>query len=134
MPKRRRGLNRKFLSGYLRSDTLPTFESLIRFFFVTIRYQELIPQLAPYTVSYNKTVESVRSVVSSTTSLESQSLIFAFGGPDLFFTRTSPSRGFDLLPDSFSRELVSFVTVGVVIALLVVKRMGSKKALKQGWQ
>ena len=94
---------------------------------------ELIPQPSSAIITYNQTVESVTSVVSSTTSLESQSLIFAFGGPDLFFTRTSPSKGFDLLPDSFSRVIVSIVTVGLVIVLFVVMRIGSNKALKQGW-
>ena len=84
-------------------------------------------------LNYNQTVESIRSIVSTSSALESQSLVFAFGGPDLFFTRTSPSRGFDLLPDSFSKVLVSLVTVGLLVVLFVVKRMGSKKIVKQGW-
>jgi hypothetical protein len=84
-------------------------------------------------LNYNQTIESIQSIVSTPTSLESQSLVFAFGGPDLFFTRTSPSRGFDLLPDSFSKVLVSVVTVGLVVVLFVVKRMGNKKTVKQGW-
>lgn len=96
-------------------------------------YNELIIQVPFMVVSYNQTVESVSSVVSAPTALESQSLILAFGGPDLFFTRTSPSKGFDLLPDSFSRELVSIVSVGLVIVLFVVRRMGSQKALKNSW-
>jgi hypothetical protein len=97
------------------------------------RYKEIIPEVTLLALNYNQTVESVTSVVASPTSLESQSLIFAFGGPDLFFTRTSPSRGFDLLPDSFSKELVSIVSVGLVIVLFVVRRIGSNKALKYGW-
>lgn len=84
-------------------------------------------------LNYNQTVDSVRSIVSTPSSLESQSLVFAFGGPDLFFTRTSPSRGFDLLPDSFSKLLVSIVTIGLLAVLFVVKQMGSKKIVKQGW-
>ena len=97
-------------------------------------YSELIPQVPLTVLSYNQTIESVSSIVSVPTSLESQSLVMAFGGPDLFFTRTSPSRGFDLLPDSFSRVLVSIVSVGLVIVLFVVQRMGSQKILKQAWQ
>jgi len=65
--------------------------------------------------------------------LESQSLVFGFGGPDLFFTRTSPTKGFDLLPETFNKILVGSTTAGIVIALLVVQRMGKKKTLKQGW-
>ena len=102
-------------------------------FFYINRYRELLPEVPFLTLSYNQTVEAASSIVSAPTSLESQSLVLAFGGPDLFFTRTSPTKGFDLLPDSFSRVLVSFVSIGLVIVLFVVKRMGSKKALKQGW-
>jgi hypothetical protein len=96
-------------------------------------YSELIPQISPMALTYNQTIDSVTSIVTAPTSLESQSLILAFGGPDLFFTRTSPSKGFDLLPDSFSRLLVSIVSVSLVIVLFVVKRIGNNKALKQGW-
>lgn len=84
-------------------------------------------------LSYDLTIESAKSIVSTPTALESQSLVFVFGGPDIFFARTSPSRGFDLLPDSFSRVLVSIVVVGLLIVLFVVNRMASGKALKQGW-
>lgn len=94
---------------------------------------ELVPEVSLHVLNYNQTVLAVTNVVTSPTSLESQSLIFAFGGPDLFFTRTSPSKGFDLLPDSFSKILVSIVSIGLIIVLFVVRRMGSKKALKQGW-
>jgi hypothetical protein len=96
-------------------------------------YTELIPEVPLLALSYNKTIESATSIISSETSLESQSLILAFGGADLFFTRTSPTKGFDLLPDSFSRVLVSIVSIGLVVILFVVKRMGSKKGLKQSW-
>jgi ER membrane protein complex subunit 1 len=96
-------------------------------------YSELIIQVPYLIISYNQTLEAVTSVVSVPTALESQSLVLAFGGPDLFFTRTSPSKGFDLLPDSFSRVLVFIVTSGLVILLFVIQRMGSKKALKNSW-
>jgi len=96
-------------------------------------YSELIVQMPQSVLSYNHTLEAVASIVSVPTALESQSLVLAFGGPDLFFTRTSPSKGFDLLPDSFSRVLVSIVTAGLVVVLFVIKRMGSQKALKNNW-
>ena len=97
------------------------------------RYKELIPAVPLMALTYNKTVDSATSIVSSYTALESQSLILAFGGPDIFFARTSPSKGFDLLPDSFSRVLVSIVVFGLLCVLLVVKRMASRKALSHSW-
>ena len=56
-------------------------------------YQELIPESPLFSLTYNQTNEPFTSLVSTTTSLESQSLVFGFGGPDIFFTRTSPTKG-----------------------------------------
>lgn len=99
-----------------------------------VPYNELIMQVPFAAISRNLTIESVSAVVSAPTALESQSLVIAFGGPDLFFTRTSPSKGFDLLPDSFSRIFVSIVTGALVVILFVAQRMASQKELKQAWQ
>lgn len=85
------------------------------------QYSELIPLVSYTSLSYSQLVESVASIVSSQTDLESQTLVLAFGGPDIFFTRTSPSRGFDLLPESFNRPLLSIVVAGLLIVLFVVK-------------
>jgi len=96
-------------------------------------YKEMIPASPILSLNYNQTMEPFTSIVSATTALESQSLVFGFGGPDLFFTRTSPTKGFDLLPETFNKMLVGAATLGIVAALFVVKRMGTKKALKQSW-
>jgi hypothetical protein len=98
-----------------------------------MQYAELIPTVSYTSLSYHQTVESVQSIISAPTDLESQSLILAFGGPDIFFARTSPSRGFDLLPDSFNRILLSVVVVGLLALLITVQRMVSKKVRKQAW-
>ena len=97
------------------------------------QYSELIPTVTYMSLSYNQTVESATSIITSPTYLESQSIVLAFGGPDIFFARTSPSRGFDLLPDSFNRVLLSFVVAAIVVVLVVARRMESKKLKKQGW-
>ena len=94
---------------------------------------ELIPEVPLMALSYNRTVESAHSIVSAYTALESQSLVFVFGGPDLFFARTSPSKGFDLLPDDFSQVAVSIVVLGLLVVLFVVSRMASNKQVTQGW-
>jgi ER membrane protein complex subunit 1, C-terminal len=98
-----------------------------------VPYRELIPAIPLQSLTYNRTLEPFSHVVASETSLESQSLVIGFGGPDLFFARTSPTKGFDLLPETFNKALVGLVTVGIVVAFFVVKRMGSRKALKMGW-
>ncbi|KAG7341174.1 DUF1620 domain containing protein [Nitzschia inconspicua] len=98
-----------------------------------IPYRELIPDSPLLSLTYNQTTEPFTRIVSAETSLESQSLVLGYGGPDLFFTRTSPTKGFDLLPETFNKVLVGIVTVGIVVAVLVVQRMGDKKALQQSW-
>ena len=96
-------------------------------------YRELIPSSPLLSLTYNQTMEPFTHIVTAETSLESQSLVLGFGGPDLFFTRTSPSKGFDLLPETFNKALVGAASAGIVFALLVVKRMGTKKVLQQSW-
>jgi len=97
------------------------------------QYGEFIPSVTYLTLSYHLNVENVRGIVTAPTDLESQSLILAYGGPTLFFTRTSPSRGFDLLPDSFNRPLLSVVVVGLIAVTVVVRQRVSAKFQKQGW-
>lgn len=97
------------------------------------RYSPLVPLISLLSPSYNQTVHSVRSIISTSTALESQSLVLAFGGPDIFFTRMAPSKGFDLLPDSFNRPLLSLVVLSLLVLLGVVRNMSSKKMVKMGW-
>jgi len=98
-----------------------------------VQYHELIQTVSYMALSYNQTVESVHSIITAPTDAESQTLILAFGGPDIFFTRTSPSRGFDLLPDNFNRVLLSIVVAALVVALVALRQILSKKVVKQGW-
>lgn len=98
-----------------------------------VKYTELMPIVAPFSLCYNQTIEGVTTVLSSATDLESQTIVLAFGGPDIFFVRTSPSKGFDLLPDSFNRALLSLVVVALLVVLVVVKGLAKKKVKEIGW-
>lgn len=98
-----------------------------------VQYHELIQKVSYMALSHNQTVESVQSIITAPTDVESQTLILAFGGPDIFFTRTSPSKGFDLLPDNFNRVLLSIVVAGLVAALVTLRQLVAKKKVKQGW-
>lgn len=97
------------------------------------QYSEFVPFLSFLSLSYNQTIENVQTVITAPTDLESQSLILAFGGPDIFFARMSPSRGFDLLPESFSRALVSLLVAGLLVVLVVVRRRVASKIKSVGW-
>ena len=98
-----------------------------------LQYHELIQTIPYQTLSYNQTVYSVQSIISAPTDLESQSLVLAIGGADIFFARTSPSRGFDLLPDNFNKVLLSIVVLALVGIMLVMQKLVSTKIRKQGW-
>jgi len=97
------------------------------------QYSEMLPLVSLQVLSYNLTVHRPTRIVSASTELESQTLVFAFGGPDIFFTRTSPSKGFDMLPENFNRVLLSVIVVGLVIVVGVTKRMATAKMAKSGW-
>jgi ER membrane protein complex subunit 1 len=97
------------------------------------QYSELIPTVSLMTLSYNRTVDGVAFMIAAPSYLESQSLVLAFGGPDVFFARTSPSRGFDLLPEEFNRLLLTLVVVAIFVVMAVTQTMASKKVMKQGW-
>ena len=97
------------------------------------KYSELIPLLSFQALSYNQTVHAPTRILSSPTELESQTLVLTYGGPDVFFTRTSPSKGFDMLPESFNRILLSLLVVGLVSVVFVTKKMSAQKVLKHGW-
>ena len=97
------------------------------------QYEELVPAVSLMSLSHSNTIEGVRNIISAPTDLESQSLVLAFGGPDIFFARTSPSRGFDLLPESFNCVLLSFVVTILLIVLLAIKTRVSKRSTDQGW-
>jgi len=97
------------------------------------QYSELIPLISLQALSYNLTVHAPTHILSSPTELESQTLVFAYGGPDLFFSRTSPSKGFDMLPESFNRGLLLVLLLALSAVIVVTKRMANQKIVKQGW-
>jgi ER membrane protein complex subunit 1, C-terminal len=98
-----------------------------------VQYHEMIPLVPLLTLSYNLTVENTNRIVSAATHLESQTIVLAYGGPDLFLTRTSPSKGFDVLPDSFSRPLILLVLAILGVTIVVLQKIVDQKVVQQGW-
>jgi ER membrane protein complex subunit 1, C-terminal len=98
-----------------------------------MQYSEFIPSVSYLVLSYNRTVEGATHILAAPTDLESQALVLAYGGPDLFFARTSPSRGFDLLPDSFNRVMLSLVVLALIVVTGVLRQRVGKTVQKHGW-
>lgn len=97
------------------------------------QYSEMIPLISLQSLSYNLTIHAPTAILSSPTELESQTIVLAYGGPDIFFTRTSPSKGFDTLPESFNRILLLILTFALLSAVFMTKKMATKKILRHGW-
>jgi len=53
---------------------------------------------------------------------------------DLFFTRVSPSKSFDVLADDFNYALVSSVLVGMLCIAVVARKLSSHRLLKTAWK
>lgn len=98
-----------------------------------LRYEPLLPISPLRTPSHVHEVASVQSISSASANVESQSLVLAFGGPDIFFTRLAPSKGFDLLPDDFNRGMLTVVLVGLIVLLNVIQWMNKKKVVSTIW-
>ena len=83
--------------------------------------------------SYSNTVQDASLIVSAAANLESQTLVMALGGPDIFFSRFAPSKGFDSLPDSFNKVAIIIVVIGLFAVLVTLKRLGEAKFVKLFW-
>ncbi|BES94289.1 Protein of unknown function (DUF1620) [Nesidiocoris tenuis] len=84
-------------------------------------------------ITYNHTLESIRGVHTSASGLESTCLVFVYG-LDLFYTRVTPSKTFDVLKDDFEYWLITAVLSALVTGAYVTKRLASRKALMLAWK
>ncbi|KAL3781363.1 hypothetical protein HJC23_013447 [Cyclotella cryptica] len=98
-----------------------------------VRYAPLLPIIPLRTPSHVYQVSNVQSISSTAANVESQSLMLAYGGPDVFFSRLAPSKGFDLLPDDFNRGLLTVVVLGMTVLLVAIQRMNKKKLVTTAW-
>lgn len=98
-----------------------------------MQYAPLLPIPPMMIQSYTNYVEGVTSIQSTAANLESQTLVIAYGGPDVFFARYAPSKGFDSLPESFNKFAIIMVLVGLYAVLKTLKKMSEKKFVKLGW-
>ncbi|KAJ9575487.1 hypothetical protein L9F63_007645 [Diploptera punctata] len=84
-------------------------------------------------INYNQTVQRVKGIHTAPSGLESTCLVFVYG-LDLFYTRVSPSKTFDLLKEDFDHFLITAVLLGLTVTSYITKKLSSRKALKQAWK
>lgn len=98
-----------------------------------VPYMPELPLPSESMINYHQTLLGIRDIVTSPAQLESTCLVFAYG-LDLFFTRVSPSKTFDILKDDFDHVLISSVLVFLVVASFATKHLAQRKALRAAWK
>lgn len=98
-----------------------------------IPYMPELPIPNESIINYDQTLLAIRKITTSPAILESTSLVFAYG-LDLFFTRVTPSKTFDILKDDFDHLLITAVLVFLAVASYVSKLLAQRKALHAAWK
>ncbi|KAJ6219092.1 hypothetical protein RDWZM_004904 [Blomia tropicalis] len=98
-----------------------------------IPYTPELPIPSEAMINYNQTIFGVKGITTSPTSLESTSLVFAYG-LDIFFTRVTPSKTFDILKDDFDFWLIAAVLVALIVFSYLAKMLASRKSLNAAWK
>jgi len=98
-----------------------------------IPYMPELPIPSESIINYDQTLLAIRGITTSPAILESTSLVFAFG-LDIFFTRVTPSKTFDILKDDFDHVLITGVLIFLVVSSYVSKLLAQKKALRAAWK
>ena len=52
---------------------------------------------------------------------------------DLYFTRVTPSKQFDLLAEDFDYRLVATVVLALVVGTLLLSQLAARKTLRTMW-
>ncbi|XP_070498350.1 ER membrane protein complex subunit 1 isoform X2 [Chironomus tepperi] len=106
---------------------------------VPTEYEGIIPYIPELVIqheniiNYNQTIAKINGIYTAPSGLESTCLVMVYG-LDIFVTRVSPSKTFDLLKEDFDYFLISTVLIGLITASYVVKHLAAKKTIKQAWK
>lgn len=78
-------------------------------------------------------VARLRGVAVEPAVLESTQLMLAHG-LDLYYSRLTPSKSFDRLPDDFPYALLTLIVVGMAGATLVLSQLQTRALVKKKWE
>ncbi len=123
-------LDKRFADPRAPVNTQPTMEEREE---GVIPYQAVIPVPPNRLLTYNQTIVGLRFVETAPARLESVCHVFAVG-LDIFYTRTSPSRSFDLLAEDFD-YLVLLLMIAALAGLTTLAWWKTKqKDLNSAWR
>ncbi|ORY45435.1 hypothetical protein BCR35DRAFT_311094 [Leucosporidium creatinivorum] len=95
-------------------------------------YEALLPADPRWTLSHRREVEGLNKIESFAGRLESESLVLA-SGLDLFGTRVSPSRSFDVLSPTFNKAQLVITITALSLGLAVTRSMVKGRQVHQKW-
>jgi len=98
-----------------------------------IPYDANIPINHKQIINYHNKVLGLREVITTTTQLESTTLVAAHG-LDLFFTRTTPSGPFDILNPDFNYFALVVTSVVLIVVTFISMKLSKRKDLERLWR
>ncbi|CEP08079.1 hypothetical protein [Parasitella parasitica] len=92
-----------------------------------------IPDERRLFLTYGLDVAGVKSIITSPSLLESTALVFAYG-LDSFFTRSSPSKQFDVLSEDFSKIQLLLTITGLIVGIWITGPIVRRKRVNALWK
>lgn len=97
------------------------------------RYSPMIDFDPKWHLTHRLEVMGVRKIIAAPATLESTSLVFAYG-VDVFGTRVAPSFAFDVLGGSFNKLQLVLTVVALTLGAFVVAPLVQRKQTNALWQ
>ncbi|KAK0545030.1 hypothetical protein OC846_005828 [Tilletia horrida] len=95
-------------------------------------YDPLLPMEPKWAVSHIFPVAKVDHLLATPASIESTSMVFAFG-LDSYVSRVSPSGAFDILSANFNKVQLLLTITGLAVGIVVTKPLLRSKAVNSRW-
>ena len=97
------------------------------------RYNPVLEFDAKWLLTHSRDVVGVKQIITTSTELESTSLVFAYGH-DVFGTRLSPSMAFDILGKGFNKVQLVLTVVALWVGVLVLRPIVTRKQVGRWWK
>jgi len=99
-----------------------------------MQYHPVLPLIPQQMLSYNRTIAGLHSIKAVPAGgFESTSLVLAYG-IDLFFTRSAPSKTFDMLPEDFDYGFLIMTTGGLGVAAVAALMASKRNDVNMLWR
>ncbi|EGC34483.1 hypothetical protein DICPUDRAFT_34933 [Dictyostelium purpureum] len=99
-----------------------------------IPYKPLLQFPPWFFTTYNTAVTGLVGIESTGTDLESTSLLFSFGEPDIFCVLISPSLPYDILSDQFNHLALIITSITLFILAILAKNYKYSLILSKKWK